>query len=845
MDNPIYFEQEPSEYQRAPQHPKTPPPPDKPPKKRSLKRWLFALWGTFLLGIIICLGLFVGVAYGLLGKLPTFVELESPKSSLASEVYASEGELLGRIYVEDRTNTEFEELPQHLIDALISTEDIRFYEHAGIDMRGTGRAIVKTAFQGDRSSGGASTLTQQLAKNLFHKYPKSMAARLKQKVKEWVIAVKLERSYTKNEIMSMYLNTVSFSQNAHGIKAAARTYFSKSPDSLNIQESALLMGMLKASTRYNPVRNPKNALERRNVVLAQMAKYNYLTTAQKDSLQKLDLGINYKRDDHNVGTATYFREFVKQEVKRWAKNNVKVDGEQYDVFRDGLKIYTTIDYKMQEYAEEAVAENMRKLQKKFNKHWKTKDPWYKKRKIEKVKNSGVKKDDPWAGTNELIYRAAVRSERYREMKKADVPAADIYKSFNKKTSMSIFSWNGDQDTVMTPLDSIRYYKRLLHAGFMVVDPMSGHIKAWVGGIDHKHFQYDNARPSSKKQVGSTFKPFVYTVAINNGISPCEFIPNIPVSFPKYENWTPQNSNNRYNGQYITVKKGLALSLNQITASLMKQVGGPGEVIELVRKMGFEKSTDVPAFPSICLGTPEISLYEMVGAYTTYANKGFYIKPISITHIKDKNGNLVQPFVPIKSEVINEEIAYAMLHMMKGVTDYGTAVGLRSRHKLKGEIAGKTGTTDDNSDGWYIGITPQLVAGAWVGGDEKAIRFTSTRLGSGSAMAMPIFGSFMEKAYADESLELDNTLKFERPPSMGIELNCNNYMDPYYYGNPSAGGGQPMGEQIIVNPDGSIQVVPAQPQPGVAPVPGQVQQGVPVPGQPAPPSNPEYYNDQFD
>ncbi len=763
-------------------------------RQRGLRRWFYFLWFCFLFALIGVFGLFFGISYGLLGDLPSFIDLESPKSSLASEVYSSEGILMGKIYVEDRTNTSYEELPQHLIDALIATEDIRYSDHAGIDMRGVGRALYHTALMGDRSAGGGSTITQQLAKNLFHEYPRSIWKRIQQKLKEWVIAVKLERSYTKEEIISMYLNTVSFSNNAHGIKAASMTYFSKTPDSLNVQEGAVLVGMLKANTAYNPKRNPESSKKRRNVVLAQMAKYGYINESAKDSLQALPLELHFNRQNHNEGLATYFREFVRQEVKRWATNNVKVDGSNYDVYRDGLKIYTTIDYKMQQYAEEAVAESMKELQKKFDKHWDGINPWdspyFKGRKVK------LKKDSPWYGTPSVIYRAIRRSERYRVLKKNGLSDEEIKKSFKTKQKMTIFSWNGDKEVEMTPYDSIKYYKKILHAGFMAVDPETGHIKAWVGGIDHKHFQFDNARPSNKKQVGSTFKPFVYTVAMQNGDSPCRLVPNNPVTFPRFNNWTPKNSNSNHDGKMLTLQKGLALSVNQITAYLLKDIGGPQEVISLVRKMGFEKETKLEPYPSICLGTPEISLYEMVGAYTTYANKGIYSRPTCITHIEDKNGNLVQPFLSSKVEVLDAQTAYVMLSLMKGVINYGTASGLRKKFKIKAEMAGKTGTTDDNSDGWFMGITPKLVAGTWVGGDEKAIRFRRTSLGSGASMAMPIFARFMNKVYKDESLGISQDVKFERPAYLGVETNCSSYdlpaedanlVNPAYPPNFGSGG----------------------------------------------------------
>lgn len=744
-------------------------PTTRPKKKRSFRKYLIVLWGCFVAGVLSIAFLFVAIANGLFGPLPTFVELESPKSSLASEVYARGGELLGKFFIVDRSNVSYEEIPAYMVDALISTEDARFHQHSGIDFRGLVRVMFKTVL-GGQDAGGGSTITQQLAKNLFHNPDySSLWGRVKQKLKEWVIAVMLEKSYTKEEIMTMYLNVVPFSNNAHGIKAASRVYFNTSPDSLSIQNAAVLVGMLKGSTKYNPRRNPKQSEERRNVVLSQMAKYGKITAAERDSIQAIPLNLDFRRMSHDEGSATYFREYLRSEMKKWATENVKVDQSNYDIHRDGLKIHTTIDATMQRYAEEAVATHMKTLQGQFDEAWGDRNPW------DREADADLKKGAPFYGVNSLIYRAIKQSERYRHLK-YDLRLDDekIEKSFNTKRDMAIFSWNGEIDTTLTPIDSIKYYKRILTTGFMVMDPSNGHVLAWVGGLNYHHFQYDNVTPTSKRQVGSTFKPFVYTVAVQNGWSPCRRVPNSPVTFEDFDNWTPANAGSKWNGQMVTLKFGLAHSINRVTAYIMKQIR-PQPVIDIARKMGIESHID--PYPSICLGTPDISVYEMVGAYSTFANKGFYSKPVTYTRIEDKNGNVIQTFPSSKVEVLNAQTAYAMISLLRGVTDNGTGVRLRYKYKFTGEIAGKTGTTNDHSDGWYMGMIPKLVAGVWVGGDEKAIRFESLRLGSGSNMALPIWAEFMTRVYADESLGITQEDRFEAPPYMNIELDCAKYVSP--------------------------------------------------------------------
>lgn len=732
------------------------------------------MWKVYFSLVILVLALFIGVAQGLLGTLPTFIELESPKSSLASEVYSSDGVLLGKFFLVDRSNVNFEEIPRHTIDALVATEDIRYFTHSGIDFRGMLRVFLKTVI-GGKDSGGGSTITQQLAKNLFHDRQSNTFDRIKQKLKEWVIAVKLERSYTKEEILAMYFNTVPFGNNAYGIKSASQTYFNVATDSLKIQEGAMLVGLLKGNTKYNPRRNPQNALERRNVVLSQMHKYGKLSLAQRDSLMATELGVQYSPMMHDEGLATYFREYVKQEVKNWAAKNVRVDGTNYDIYRDGLKIYTTIDSRIQQYAEEAVAEHMPELQKQFYDHWKGRTPW------DELPNAKLPKTDVWYGTNELIYRAIKNSERYKVHKEQNLSEEDIKQQFTTPYPMTVFSWKNPEsgiDTIMSPLDSIKYTKHLLHTGMVVIDPRNGNILAWVGGIKHKFFKYDSARPSSKRQVGSTFKPIVYAVALQNGWSPCSKVPNLPVVFSEYDGWSPENAGSYLNGQMVSLRTGLAHSINRVAAYLMKQLS-PDPVIKLARKMGIESHID--PIPSICLGSVDMSVLELVGSYSTFANNGLYTKPISITRIEDKNGNELQRFTTTTVEAIDEATAYAMITMLRGVVDNGTASRLKWRYNLKADLAGKTGTTNDNSDGWYVGLTPQLVAGIWVGGDEKSIHFRTTRLGSGSNMALPIYGKLMSKLYADTTLAISPNARFQMPSASvmrSIELDCNKYDIPY-------------------------------------------------------------------
>lgn len=714
----------------------------------SFGSYLRIFWILFLLPFVLIGAFLLFAAKGWIGEdLPSFSELENPKSALASEIISGDQVVIGKYYIQNRTNVHYYELSPNLINALMATEDIRFESHSGVDLRGLLRAVFRVG-----TAGGGSTITQQLAKNLFHERPGTKLERVIQKVQEWIIAVQLERRYTKEEIMAMYLNTVEFSSNAFGIKSASRTYFNKLPSELNVQEAAVLVGMLQAPTKFNPVRNPKNSLARRNVVLAQMDKYDFITDAQFDSLKELPIRLDFQQDDHNVGLATYFREVLRQEMLKWCKEHVNnATGKPYNLYTDGLRIYTTLDSRMQRYAEEAMKEHLTELQRKFNEHWKGKIPW---------------EEHP-----EVITEGMKRSDRYISMKAAGATPKEIEKAFAKKTEMKIFSWKGEIDTVLSPMDSIKYYKKMLQCGFMAVEPSTGSVKAWVGGNDYRYFKYDHVK-EGRRQVGSTFKPFLYTLAMQEGYSPCYKVPNVRVNFdlPTGEKWSPENSDNEYGGM-LTLKQGLAESVNCVSAYLMKQFG-PQAMIEICRKMGVTAPID--AVPAICLGTPDVSVYEMVGAYATFANKGVWTEPTYLMRIEDKNGNVLQEFVPRKVEAISEETAYLMTNLMEGVVQFGTGARLRGQYKLTAPIAGKTGTTQNQSDGWFIGITPDLAAGCWVGCEDRVVHFRTIELGQGAREAMPIWALFMQRVYADKSIKI-STGDFQ-PPSepLTVELDCNKY-----------------------------------------------------------------------
>ena len=705
-------------------------------------KWLWIL----VLGGMLSFTLFVFmVSWGWFGELPPLEELENPKTYLASEVYSEDGVVIGKYFYQNRSNISYDDLSPNLVQALIATEDVRFYDHSGVDFRRFTSAVL---FLGTR--GGASTITQQLAKNLFpRKKFNNVFNKATTKLKEWITAIRIEERYTKEEIMTMYFNTVEFGANSFGISSAAKTFFAKSAKDLNPQEAAMLVGMLKAPTKYSPVRNPANAFNRRNTVLNQMRKYDFINDEAYDTLVQTEIVLKYQEEDHNDGLAPYFREHLRQDLLDWCEEN------GFNLYKDGLKIYTTINSKLQTMAEEAVHNHIKDMQKKFFEHWKGREPW--------------------GQYKELITAGMKRSDRYRLMKAAGATEAQIELAFNTRVKMKVFSYTrGEIDTVMTPLDSIKYYKYFMQAGLMSMDPQTGFIKAWVGGINHKYFKYDHVNIKSKRQVGSTFKPLVYTIAIDNGWSPCYKVPNQRVVFEDYENYSPDNADDKYNDPEMTLFKGLQLSVNNIVMQVMKQLGpsAPKSVIELAKKMGIQ--SELPPYPSIALGVADLSVYEMVGAFSTYANKGVWTEPIYLTRIEDKNGNVVREVVPRKVEAMSEQTAYIMEKMLERVTAHGTAAKIKYMYQVPGAVGGKTGTTQNYSDGWFIGITPHLATGIWTGFEDRAIHFRSMSLGSGSAMAMPIFGNYMKKALSDTTLVKVEPY-FEAPKQpLSVEINCDSY-----------------------------------------------------------------------
>ena len=735
-------------------------------KPGNFKKYLKVFWIVVFLPVVLALLIFSTISLGLWGFMPSFEELENPKSNLASEIYSADGELLGTFYIQYRSNVEYEDLSPNLIKALLSTEDIRFHNHSGVDVRSIMRVIFRNIIGGQRSAGGGSTLTQQLAKNLFPRQESPSTMQLVIiKLKEWVTAARLERNYTKDEIIAMYLNTVDFGSHAFGIKSAAKTYFNTSPDSLRTEESALLVGLLQAPSRYHPVRNTQRSMQRRNVVLGQMTRYGYITPQEFDSLRALPVDMTrFSIQDQNTGPATYFREHLRNELTQWSRTRLKPDGENYNIYKDGLKIYTTIDSRMQRHAEAAVAEHMGGyLQKEFFNHWRG------------YPNAPFGADLSREEVNRLMNNSMRRSDRYRYLRSMNMPEDSITLNFNTPTRMRVFTWEGEKDTIMTPMDSIRYYKHFLNTGLMAVEPQTGFVKAYVGGIDFRHFKFDHVT-QSKRQVGSTFKPFLYTLAMREGeFGPCSRVPNTPVSFELWDGtiWTPKNSTDRREGEMVTLKWALANSVNYISAFLIKRYS-PHALIDLVERLGITSHLD--PVPAIALGTPDVSVYEMVGAMATYANKGVHIQPRFITHIEDNNGNLVESFNVVQNEAMNEHTAFLMLELMKGVVESGTGIRLRLRYGLNNPIAGKTGTTQNNSDGWFIGLTPDLVSGVWVGAEDRGIRFRTITLGQGANMALPIWAKFMTRLYEDETINISQG-DFEPPLTpLNIVTDCDRYED---------------------------------------------------------------------
>ncbi|MDR3367185.1 MAG: penicillin-binding protein, partial [Prevotellaceae bacterium] len=746
-------------------------------KSRKRKIWFAAiLWGAIVLPVIFLAVMLTLVSREYFGAMPTFAELENPKSNVASEVYSEDHKLLGTFHIENRSFISFEDISPNLVKAVIATEDVRFARHFGIDLKGLMRVAVRTVAMGDRSQGGGSTITQQLAKNLFprntneyssafHKFSSLVIA----KFKEWITAVKLERNYTKNEIVAMYLNVIPFGSNAFGISAASATFFDKHPLQLNVEEAALLAGVVNAPTRYSPVRNPDNALQRRNFVMRQMVRAGYMNLETYAILSDMPIALKFQQKDHNTGLATYFRERVRQTMNarqperaryatiedyqadsiEWVKNplygwchkNKKPGNVPYDVNRDGLKIYTTVNSKMQQYAEDALIHHLKNsLQPALNDEIK--------RKGGRIFGSDMNREQE----QEYITRAIKQTERYRVLRLAGWSMDKIMANFRTPTEMVVFTWSGEATVKMSPLDSLKYYKAFLRASFMAMDPHTGYVKAYVGGPNFRHFKYDLVK-QSKRQVGSTIKPFLYTLAMQEGFHPCYRVPNIPQTFVMGDStWTPKNASpTAYDGKMVTLKWGLSLSVNNISAWLIKQFN-PQNVADLCHKMGV--TSYIPPVNSIFLGTAEVSLYEMVNAYATFANKGVRVMPMMVTRIEDRNGNVLSVFgATPKTEAISEQTAYLMTNLLQGVVNSGTAIRLRSGYMLSGAIGGKTGTTQNQSDGWFMGITPQLAAGVWVGCEDRSVHFESLRTGGGANSGLPIFGMFMQKVYADQSLHI--------------------------------------------------------------------------------------------
>ena len=724
-------------------------------------------WKIFFYGLGGVLVFFLFASWGIFGSMPSFEDLENPDSNLATEIISSDGVILGKYFEKNRSQLKYSDLPKNLVDALIATEDERFYEHSGIDGRGTLRAIASMG-----TSGGASTLTQQLAKQLFHgEGSKFLPFRIVQKMKEWIIAIRLERQYTKNEIIAMYCNVYDFGNYSVGVSSAAQTYFSKAPKDLTIDESAILVGMFKNSGLYNPVKNPQGVKNRRNVVLSQMEKGGIITEGQKEKLQALPITLKFKLESHREGTATYFREYLRDYMKKWVEENKKADGSDYNIYKDGLKIYTTIDSRMQSYAEEAVEKHMANLQEEFFIEAKTN------------KNAPfVNISD--AETDRILKQAMKASYRWTVMTELEKSEEEIIASFSQKTKMKVFTWKGEKDTIMTPLDSIRYYKHFLQSGLMAMEPQTGSIKAWVGGINYKYFQYDHVGQGAR-QVGSTFKPFVYATAIEQlGMSPCDTIIDGPFIIRKgrhhvTEDWEPRNSNNQYRGM-VTLKQGLAHSINTISAKLIDKTG-PEAVIELTHKLGVK--SEIPAQPSIALGAVDITVEDMVAAYGTFANQGVYVKPQFITRIEDKSGVVIYEPIPESHDVLNKDIAFAVIKLLQGVTETGSGVRLRTEgggsgdnrwtgypYMFRNPIAGKTGTTQNQSDGWFMGMVPNLVTGVWVGCEDRSARFKSLTYGQGATAALPVWGYFMKLCYEDETLKVSKE-DFDRPPNLSIKVDC--------------------------------------------------------------------------
>lgn len=747
------------------------------------KVFVHFLWGALVTAVLVVLLAFTAIWFGWIGYMPPIEDLQNPIDRYATQIYSADGKVIGTWNTnrENRIRVSYDNLSPYLVQALVATEDARFYSHSGIDFIALGRALVKRGLMGQESAGGGSTITQQLAKQLYSGVAHSTMERLLQKPIEWVIAVKLERNYTKEEIITMYLNYFDFLHNAVGIKTAANTYFNKDPKDLSLDEAATLIGLCKNPSFFNPVRYPDRCRERRNVVLAQMQKAGYISPAEYNRYCDSPLTLNFHRIDHKDGTATYFREFLRQYLMAkqpekndypswnaqqyyidsiawatdplygWCNKNVKKDGTPYNIYTDGLKVYTTIDSRMQKYAEEAVYKHVaRYLQPEFSRENRTKP------------NAPFTNALTTAEVRTILDRSLRQSDRYRGMKASGVSEEEIRKAFRTPTEMTIFTYHGDIDTVMTPLDSIRYIKSFLRAGFMSMSPKTGEVKAYVGGLDFSHFQYDMVM-AGRRQIGSTIKPFLYALAMENGFSPCDEAPNVQRSYiVAGQRWTPRNASHSRYGSMVTLKWALAQSNNWISAYLMSKLN-PQQLVQLIYEFGIRTPNIHPSM-ALCLGPCDVSVGEMVSAYTTFVNRGIRCAPLFITKIEDNEGNVIAQFQPRMNEVISEESANKMLVLLKAVVDGGTAGRLRYKYHLTGEIGGKTGTTNRNADAWFMGFTPELVSGCWVGGEDRDIHFDSMRMGQGATMALPIWAYYMQKVYADRTLGYDPKAKFKLPAS---------------------------------------------------------------------------------
>ncbi len=754
-------------------------------ERLSTPRSIRIFWIVVAAPFALLLFLLLLTAVGAFGKLPTFEELENPKSNIATEIISEDGKLIGTFFVQNRTYVSYEDLSTDLVAALVSTEDVRFYGHSGIDFISLGRVALKTVGMGQKQGGG-STITQQLAKNLFERKGWIVT----DKLKEWITALKLEYNYTKEEIIAMYLNIVPYGSNAYGIKSAAHTFFDKSPSELNVEESAMLVGVVNAPTWYSPVRNPERALVRRNTVMSRMKKVGYITGAQYDSLAALPIALNYKPISHNEGTGTYFREMLRlvmqaekpvrrsypndaageynyqYELHRWETNpiygwclkNKKADGTPYNIYRDGLKIYTTVNSSMQRYAEEAVQGRMKNEVQPYM------DAQFKRT---GVVFQGQSKDQ----INTLVANAMRYSDRYREMEKAGASKAQIEAAFDTPIQMKVFTFGGERDTLLTPRDSILHHKKIMRASFIAIEPQTGHVKAYVGGPNFKYFKYDNAK-QGKRQCGSTIKPFVYTFAFSQlGINPCTPVPNLPVTIETYsrEPWSPKEASRvEQLGEMHPLKWGLAHSRNNYTAWIMKQAKSPEAVADFLHNMGIRSYID--PVHALALGTMDVSLFELAGAYTTFANGGMNIEPIFVTRIEDRQGNLIASFLPETRDAISEQTAFTTLQVLQEVVNSGTGNRLRRIYGFTGEIGGKTGTSQENRDAWFMGVTPKLVAGAWVGGEDQSVHPRTA--GEGAVIALPIYGEFMKRVYADPKLGVRQSDVFNVPPG-AVFYGCGN------------------------------------------------------------------------